>query len=232
MKTASSDTIGWLLDGKVAAIIGNVADRSQLDLMRTTRLAPQQLPRQRGLTAIELLVTLAILAILVGVAAPSMSRFIGQWRASNTVNALTSSLRIARTEAIARGRPVVVCRVVSSTATACQTAAGTKGYASGWIVFVNNDRDANNDFSSTNGDELLLRQVESPGIATITLKTAGRFVFLPNGLLNGTANGIDIDATGFSSASATPWARKALCITKPGRIRYVANASDCDSNEG
>ncbi|WPG37640.1 GspH/FimT family pseudopilin [Variovorax sp. EBFNA2] len=188
--------------------------------------------RQRGLTAIELLVTFTILAILVGIAAPSMSRFINQWRASNTVNALTGSLRIARTEAIARGRPVVVCRVASSTATACETTAGTKGYASGWIVFVNNDRDANNDFSSTNGDELLLRQVEPSGIAIIKLKTAGRFVFMPNGLLNGTANGIDIDATGFSSASATPWARKALCITKPGRVRSVANASDCDSNEG
>ncbi|MNL64557.1 hypothetical protein D3C87_1887840 [compost metagenome] len=78
----------------------------------------------------------------------------------------------------------------------------------------------------------MLRQVAPPGIANIKLKTAGRFVFLPNGLLNGTANGIDIDATGFSSASATPWARKALCITKPGRVRSVANASDCDNNEG
>lgn len=201
-------------------------------LLCAARLGLQPSRRQCGLTAIELLVTLSILAILVGIAAPSMSRFVNQWRASNTVNALTGSLRIARTEAIARGRPVVVCRVASSTATACETAAGAKGYASGWIVFVNNDRDANNDFSSTNGDELLLRQVEPSGIASIKLKTAGRFVFMPNGLLNGAANGIDIDATGFSSVSATPWARKALCITKPGRVRYVANATDCDSNEG
>ncbi|WP_268894451.1 GspH/FimT family pseudopilin [Variovorax boronicumulans] len=201
-------------------------------LLCAARLALQPSRRQCGLTAIELLVTLSILAILVGIAAPSMSRFVNQWRASNTVNALTGSLRIARTEAIARGRPVVVCRVASSTATACETAAGAKGYASGWIVFVNNDRDTDNDFSSTNGDELLLRQVEPSGIASIKLKTAGRFVFMPNGLLNGAANGIDIDATGFSSASATPWARKALCITKPGRVRYVANATDCDSNEG
>lgn len=200
--------------------------------MRTTHFDLQQLRRQHGLTAVELLVTLAILAILLGLAAPSMSRFIAQWRASNTVNALTGSLRTARTEAIARARPVVVCRVASSSSTTCLSTAGTNGFASGWIVFVNNDRDTSFDFSAADGDELLLRQDAPPGIANITLKNAGRFVFLPNGLLSANANGINIDANGFVSATATPWARKALCITKPGRIRSVTDSTNCDSNEG
>jgi type IV fimbrial biogenesis protein FimT len=200
--------------------------------MCAIRLALQQPRSQRGLTAIELLVTLAILAILIGIAAPSMSRFIGQWRASNAINALTGSLRTARTEAIARARPVVVCRVASSSSTTCLSTAGTNGFASGWIVFVNNDRDTSFDYSATNGDELLLRQEAPPGIANIALTNAGRFVFLPNGLLNATANGIDVDAAGFNSASTTPWLRKALCITKPGRIRSVADSTNCGANEG
>jgi type IV fimbrial biogenesis protein FimT len=197
--------------------------------MRTTRFDFRQPRHQRGLTAIELLVTLAILAILIGIAAPSMSRFINQWRVSNAVNALTGSLRIARTEAIARARPVVVCGVASSSSTTCLSTAG--GFASGWIVFVNNDRDTNADFSSA-GDEVLLRQDAPSGIAAISLKNAGRFVFLPNGLLNDTANGINISASGFDSASTTPWARKGLCITKPGRVRSVADSASCESNEG
>ncbi|ADU40057.1 GspH/FimT family pseudopilin [Variovorax paradoxus] len=196
--------------------------------MRMTYSDLQQPRRQRGLTAIELLVTLAILAILIGLAAPSMTRFIVQWRASNTVNALTGSLRIARTEAIARARPVVVCRVASNTSTTCLSTASTTGFASGWIVFVNNDRDASFDYSAT-ADELLLRQEAPAGIAKIVPTNASRFVFLPNGLLNGTATAINIEATGFSSASATPWARKGLCITKPGRVRSVADSASCDS---
>lgn len=200
--------------------------------MRAIRLALQQPRRQRGLTAIELLVTIAILAILLGIAAPSMSRFIGQWRASNAVNSLTGSLRTARTEAIARARPVVVCRVASSSSTTCLSTAGTSGFASGWIVFVNNDRE-DTSFDYSNGDELLLRQEAPSGIANITLTNAGRFVFLPNGLLNATTgNGVDIEAAGFTDASTTPWLRKALCITKPGRIRSVASSADCGDNEG
>lgn len=190
--------------------------------------APQS--RQRGLTAIELLITLVVLAILIGIAAPSMSRFIGQWRVSNAVNALTGSLRIARTEAIARSRPVVVCRVASSTSTTCLSAMGTNGFGSGWIVFVNYDRDLNNDYAAAT-DEILLRQDTPPGITSISLTNAGRFVFLPNGLLNDTSNGINIDASGFTSASATPWARKGLCVTKPGRVRPVADASGCADYE-
>ena len=179
--------------------------------------------RSRGLTGIELMVTVAILAILLGLAAPSMSRFVQQWRVSNTLNALTGSLRLARTEAIARARIVVICSVSSSTSTDCKTSEDDD-YASGWIVFVNNDGDSSLTFLSSNGDELLIRQEAPAGIADITLSSAGKFVFYPNGLAQ-SANGINVSAVGY--ASSKPWTRKAICISKPGRIRYVADNSDC-----
>lgn len=183
----------------------------------------------RGLTLIELLVTIALLAVLMGLAAPSMARFIGQWRVSNAVNALTGSLRLARTEAIARGRVVVICSVPSNSSTSCKSNTGTDAYASGWIVFANNDGNSGLTFSESNGDELLLRQEALTGIADITLKNGGKFVFYPNGLTNlSSANGVNVDASGYVSASKTPWARKAFCISKAGRIRYVADNSDCN----
>lgn len=174
------------------------------------------------MTLIELIVTVAILAVLMGLAAPSMSRFVQQWRVSNALNALTGSLRLARTEAIARGRNVVVCNVATKTPTKCQK---TYAYASGWIVFV--DSDASDSYDVAKGDELLLHQEAPAGIADITLTSSSSFAFLPNGLLNSAANGINVDASGYDSVAKTPWARKAICISKPGRIRYVADSSDC-----
>ncbi|WP_081501152.1 GspH/FimT family pseudopilin [Melaminivora alkalimesophila] len=185
----------------------------------------------QGITLIELLVTIAVLAVLVSIAAPSMARFLADWRASSAINAFTGSLRLARTEAIARARPVVMCRVATDTSTSCISSSGANGFASGWIVFVNNDGDGNFNYSSTNGDELLLRQTSLRGIQDITLTRPGRFVFLPNGLLNSNNNAVNIDANGYVSTSSTPWARKALCISKPGRMRHVADSADCGSNE-
>lgn len=185
---------------------------------------------QKGLTAIELLVTIAILAILVGIAAPSMTQFIAKWRVSNAINSFTGSLRLARTEAIARSRQVVVCRVDAATSTTCRSTAGTHGYASGWIVFV--DQNGNGTYSAAAGDELLLRQEALPGIADITVtgSNAPSFLFDPSGL-GDKPRGVNFDASGFDRTSTTPWARRAICFTKPGRIRYVSDSADCTTDE-
>ena len=81
--------------------------------------------RQRGLTMVELMVVLAVAAILVGLAIPSMSRTVAEWRLSNAVNAFSGSLRVARSEAIARGRAVRLCRTTAA-APACAASSSTR----------------------------------------------------------------------------------------------------------
>lgn len=64
-------------------------------------LAPRR--RLRGFTAIELMVTISILAILAAIAAPSFTPLMERWRVRQAAEALQSSIYYARSEAIKRG---------------------------------------------------------------------------------------------------------------------------------
>lgn len=98
----------------------------------------------RGVTLIELLVTISILVILMAIAAPSFTTFIVNNRLGNHSTSLYASLILARSEAIKRNKRVVVCK--SSDGATC-----TGNWNQGWIVFV----DTNNDAAVSSGENLV-----------------------------------------------------------------------------
>lgn len=63
---------------------------------------------QQGFTAIELMVVVTIIAVLAALAGPSFTPLIERWRVRDAAEALTSSLYLARSEAIKRGGGVTV----------------------------------------------------------------------------------------------------------------------------
>ena len=103
---------------------------------------------QVGLTLFELALTLALVAVMAGIATPSL----GRWRAEAVLQraayALLGALHEARSAAITRGAPVVLCQ----TAAAAQCLAGAAP-ASGWAVFV--DRPGSTSGRLDAGHELL-----------------------------------------------------------------------------
>ncbi|MFZ1624710.1 MAG: GspH/FimT family pseudopilin [Gammaproteobacteria bacterium] len=90
---------------------------------------------QRGMTAIELMAALAIVAVLTAMAVPAFRDFLQNNRAAEQSNALVGALALARNEAVTRGIPVSVC--ASSDGESCDDAAGLfADWTQGWIVFT------------------------------------------------------------------------------------------------
>ncbi|MEY2684801.1 MAG: hypothetical protein RJA09_1945, partial [Pseudomonadota bacterium] len=65
---------------------------------------------QRGVTLIELMITVAIVAILASLAAPSFRDSIVRNRLSSAITDVMTAVNFARSESIKRGRTVTLCR--------------------------------------------------------------------------------------------------------------------------
>ncbi len=83
----------------------------------------------RGLTLIELMVAITILAILLGWAVPSFNNAVLSSKLTGFANDLVSSTQIARSEAIKRNAAITLC--ASSNGTTCATSGG---WEVGWIM--------------------------------------------------------------------------------------------------
>ncbi|MDO9605691.1 MAG: GspH/FimT family pseudopilin [Hydrogenophaga sp.] len=88
------------------------------------------------MTLIELMVTIAIAAILAGLAAPSFKEMMANNQLKSHASSLLSSLLQARGEAIKRNGQVVLCK--SATGSECTTAGG---WQQGWVMFADADGD-------------------------------------------------------------------------------------------
>jgi type IV fimbrial biogenesis protein FimT len=101
--------------------------------------------RHTGFSITELMVVVAIIAILLGIGVPSYRYITNSYRMSAEVNGLLGDLQYARAEAIRQGQTVSAC--VSNNRTAC---TGGVNWANGWIVFS----DPNNNQTAAAGSVL------------------------------------------------------------------------------
>ncbi|MDZ7748190.1 MAG: GspH/FimT family pseudopilin [Halofilum sp. (in: g-proteobacteria)] len=165
--------------------------------------------KRAGFTIVELVVTLAVVAIVVTVAIPSFASFMRSQRATTQANDLLVSLTFARSEALKRGEPIAVCATDDANA-APPACAGDDDWSDGWLVFVDDDA-AGTDGDFDSGSEELLRvhnaldgNTALSGTGSSSLRflpdglvaAAADFTLEPQGCTNDQQRAIDVTATG------------------------------------
>ena len=120
---------------------------------------------------IELLVTLGILGALLALALPGFQDVIESSKTNRQAKNLWVSLNLARSEAIKRGIDVSIC--ASDNAIDCD--AGT--WSEGWIVFVDNNGDADGDVGSIDAGDIVIRVFETPGAGSTHTFTVNLFSY-------------------------------------------------------
>jgi type IV fimbrial biogenesis protein FimT len=160
---------------------------------------------RRGFTLYELLVTMALVAILLTLGLPSFSKTLTKSRQTTEINALFHAIHLARKESIRRRQVVSLCP--SSDGETCRP--GTD-WSSGWILFNNADQDSP---PQVDADEfVVLRHHVDPAFRI----TANRRAFTLRATYKRATNGTFVVCD--RSGGVAP---KALVISYTGRPRVA-----------
>jgi type IV fimbrial biogenesis protein FimT len=134
---------------------------------------------QHGFTLVEVMVTLAVAAILLTVGVPNFTQMIQNNRMTSAANDFLFQLNYARSEAIKRGRTVTVCR--STNGSTCNGTAWNGGV----LIFADLDGDGAVD----TGEDLLRAGSTVTGVTPTANGFTTNIQFTATGLTVGNATG-------------------------------------------
>jgi type IV fimbrial biogenesis protein FimT len=132
------------------------------------------LPRQRGFTLVELVVTFAVLAILALLAAPSFTDWIRNTQVRSVADAMQNGLRLAQAEAVRRSRLVVFSLTAGEPGAAVKAAANGSNWSINAVPVGDIDQDPKLQFVQGGAFPDVAPGVTISGPAFICFNSEGR----------------------------------------------------------
>lgn len=163
----------------------------------------------RGFTLIELMLALAVAAVLGSLAAPAMSEFVARQRIDAAAHDIAAHINLARLQAVTHAERVVLCPSVNGA-----ECTGMNRWDAGWIVF----RDRDNNGRPDAPDDLLR---VGAALKRLAVDSAGRtrIRYQPDGTAGGSNLTIKL------CDPERPEIARAVIVSNPGRPR-VADLPD------
>ena len=168
--------------------------------------------RAQGLSLIELLITIAVFALIVSLATPGLGTLVERNRVVTSANGLVAHLNYARQEAVMRGEFVSACPSFDQ-----QTCSRDNQWDQGFIVFRDPDRRG-----QPSGDEAILRVVGPEPRLSMVSGGRTRVRFQPSGAAYGTNLTIRV------CDQQARMTGRAVVVSNPGRVR-VADLPDTEA---
>lgn len=157
--------------------------------------------KNQGFTLLELLLTLAIAAILLSTAVPSMSSFISSGRVSGAADVIKNQIEWARSEAVKDNENVSVFLTTGSS----------------WCLGLddNSDGDGACDCSSTscnvNSQTKVTQSADFKNISITTTISGSNFVIDSRGITDETGNVVVSDGTRSATLNLTRLGQVSIC---------------------
>ena len=179
---------------------------------QTNRVFFVALGQPRGFTLVEMLMALTVGGVLMSLTVPAMTGMLNTQKSTSAVNALFTSLNLARSEAIKRNARAVLCKTADGVS--CTTHGG---WEQGWIVF----HDANNNAALDPGEQVLLQQgAVSAGIRlTGNLPVANYVSYSASGTAKLTSGAFQAGTFTLCPATASSADVRQIVLSGTGRAR-------------